>query len=752
MDRVLEVGGVAAGYCGQLFAQAGHEVVRVEQPALAPGWVSPEALDLLLHRGKHRVDDVTPAGLAELAAAADVVVLEAPTADAALALGLDQWEAPVRVAVTPFGRTGPRRNEPATPATLLARGGVTAVMGDPGRAPLTLAGHLVELQAGTLAYTAASACRLAGRAEAIDVAMLEVVLSQSQYGDVQWHCTGEIQRRGGNRAASVAPADLFACADGLVYVHGAPIFWDAFTVFLDRPELLLDERFTTPHSRLVHRDALHAILEAVLADQTRGELLAKADRCGVPLGVVRSLEEVLADPQLEACDAWQRVARDGVGTVRLPRPVGRLLEPVPHTRSTPVGDRERVHRAGGPLGGVRILDLTHVWAGPLATRVLADLGADVVKVETPRARGPRDFGGAVPVGGFLGGEPGGEPWNAGAAFAKQQRNKRSVSLDLDDEAGRSALLDLVAAADVVIENRRPGALAALGIDAGRLHALDPRLVVVAMPAYGTRGPARDRVAFGPTVEPMAGLTHVVGYGEDEPRNSTLALPDPVAGFQAAAAVLTALGRRERTGMGGRVEVSLHEAALSLTAPFLVAHQLGSVPRRMGNRHPALAPSGVYAARGSDDWVAIACRNDAEWRALCDVAGFDAELAGLGLAGRRARHDVIDVAISRWTADRDKRATAQALSAAGVPAGPVQTAPETMADDQVVSRGFFVPLDHGTPMPGSPVHMGGISPSQWTPCPRLGGDNREVLRTWLDYDDGRIDALEAAGVLVDAPPD
>ena len=200
--------------------------------------------------------------------------------------------------------------------------------------------------------------------------------------------------------------------------------------------------------------------------------------------------------------------------------------------------------ADGPLRGVRILDLTHVWAGPLGTRIVADLGATVVKVENPMGRGPREFRGGLPIGGWLGGEPPKEPWNVNAVFVKLQRNKQSVAIDLKSEAGRDTFLDLVGAADVVMENFSARAMPSLGLGYEQLAAVNPRIIYLTMPGFGKTGPYRDRVAFGPSVEPMSGLTTVMGYGPDEPRNTAMALMDPITAVSATTAVVDALRRRE----------------------------------------------------------------------------------------------------------------------------------------------------------------------------------------------------------------
>ena len=407
--------------------------------------------------------------------------------------------------------------------------------------------------------------------------------------------------------------------------------------------------------------------------------------------------------------------------------------------------------ADGPLRGVRILDLTHVWAGPLATRVLADLGAEVVKIEAPTGRGPRVLPRAItPIGGWIGGQPGDEPWNANAVFVKLQRNKQSVAIDLKTDAGRETFIELVKVADVIIENFSARAMPALGLDYERLAAANPAIIYVALPGYGKTGPYRDWVAFGPSVEAMSGLTNVMGYGPDEPRNTAMALIDPIAAANAAAAVATALRRRAETGKGAFVEMSLHEAGVSFCGPWLIEHQLGGSIQPIGNRHPHMAPHGVYRCAGEDAWIAIACRDDADWRSLCPVIG---ELdGGANLLARRAAHDSIDAAIGAWTERRQKSAAADTLQAAGVPAGPVNTTPDMVADPQVRERGFFVPLEPGpTPVPGNPIKMSGISPDDWSPCPSLGANNAAVLGDWLGYSDERIAELHREGALADKPP-
>ena len=389
----------------------------------------------------------------------------------------------------------------------------------------------------------------------------------------------------------------------------------------------------------------------------------------------------------------------------------------------------------GPLAGVRILDLTHVWAGPLAVRMLADLGAEAVMVEAPYGRGPRVFP-AEPIGGWMGGAPGDEPWNANALFTKLHRNRRSLCLDLKTEEGKKTFLEMVAVADVVIENFSARAMPAMGLDFATLCTANPRIVYLSMPGYGAHGPYKDRVAFGPVIEPMCGLTNMLGYGPDSPRNSAIALMDPFAATHAVGAVCAALRERDETGSSVRVELSLHDGGVALCGPWLVERQLGGEATCLGNAHPIMQPHGVFACQGDDEWLALGCYNEVQRTALA------------GLVGNSASTD----AIAAWCEQRSKDEAAAQLQAAGIPAGPVNTTPDMLADAQVQARDFFVVYEaHDVPMPGNPIKMSELDSGEWRPCPRLGEDNAAVLEDWLSYDTARIEALQSRGVIADKPP-
>ena len=407
--------------------------------------------------------------------------------------------------------------------------------------------------------------------------------------------------------------------------------------------------------------------------------------------------------------------------------------------------------ARGPLKDIRVLDLTHVWAGPLATRILGDLGAQILKIEAPMGRGPRKWPPVEPIGGFIGGEPGLEPYNTNAVFVKLQRNKKSLALDLKSTNGRDVFLQLVEVSDIVIENFSARAMNRLQLDYPNLKKANPKIIHVAMPGYGLDGPYRDRVAFGPTVEPMCGLPFAMGYGKEEPRATAMAMPDPSAAVSATAAVMTALRHRERTGEGGLVEMSLHESAVSFSGPWIVATQRGETIERYANKHPTIAPHGVYRCAGEDSWLALACRNTDSWPNLAKLLGLEHAAMQWNLEARIQNQANIDEAITNYTTRYTCDAATENLQAIEVAAGPVYNTQQMCDNPQSIHRGFFVPLEDGTPMPGNPLKMNSTGSDDWTPCPKLGLHNEEILADWLGYDQETIDALYAERVIVNQPP-
>ncbi len=767
--RVLELSDreEAAAFAAKLFRRWGAEVIKVESPLRAPP--SPAA-DVAVNGGKRRVRlDLASAGdraaIEGLAAAADIVLTDHPVAvlDAHGVLGYGAGSNAIRVSITPFGLDGPYRDWPATPSTLLALGGYTWLMGDPGRAPLTMPGNYVAYQAGTYAYLAALAVLLGGSpARTVEVSMLECLASLHQFTDTMWRFEGITRSRHGNRWENLCPTTLLPCADGWYGVNILQNFWFPFAHWIGHPEAAAEGHWATNAGRMADQDAVEAATVKALWEVPRREIFqAGQEIWRVPVGFAASLQEVLADPHLGEREYWRETSSAG-GTLRVPGSPYRFVgeeapdePPVEPFEPAGAGWRESsaTHPAGAgdaaasrPLAGVRVIDLTRIWSGPLATRILGDLGAEVIKVEASTGRGA-----VFPA------DPSPHPWNTQGLFNKLNRNKTSVCLDLKSGEGKGIFLDLVREADVVIENFSARAMPGLGLGYDALKAANERIVYLAMPAFGMRGRYRDYVGLGPSIEPITGLTALMGYSDSEPRVTSKALTDAMAGTTAASAVITALWRRERTGEGCLVDLSQHECGVGFLAEAFIERQLsGQEPGRHGNAHREYAPQGVYRCAGDDEWIAIACRHDAEWQALCEVLGIEGSPGWATAAGRRAAREAIEATIERATAGRAKDELTTALATAGVPAGAVQRPGEYLADTHLAARGYFVALEHPeagtTPWDGNPVRFDGDrGHSNWFAAPCLGGQNRETLRRVLGLDDARIDALHARGVLAEAPP-
>jgi len=390
--------------------------------------------------------------------------------------------------------------------------------------------------------------------------------------------------------------------------------------------------------------------------------------------------------------------------------------------------------------------------------VLAFLGAEVIHVEAPtrvnswrlnkEARNPVNFPGQVPGERFF---------DRAFLFNSQNVNKRSLILDLKAKGGTAALLRLLAVSDVLICNFRPGMLERLGLGYDALRKLKPDIIVAEMPAFGASGPMASYAALGPTMEMAAGMSSLVGYRDGAPTTTGPSYSDPIGGFNAAAAILTALHHRQATGEGQYVEIPQVEAAMQFIGEELLwsfAH--GTDRARDGNHVADAAPHDAYAAQGEDEWVAIAVTSDAEFAALCATIG-DAALAVdprfAAFAARHANQDALRPAIERWTAARDKHEAARLLQAAGVPAAPVCNARDVAESAHLAARGFFTVLTHpdaGThPHPGLPIKLSATPGGQRRAAPCFGADNHAVLAE-IGLSLEEIRALEQAGALATVP--
>ena len=413
-----------------------------------------------------------------------------------------------------------------------------------------------------------------------------------------------------------------------------------------------------------------------------------------------------------------------------------------------------------PLSNYRILDLSRIWAGPYCTKLLADMGAEVIKMESLRVydshRGP--VSPARGVVAYPDAEPGEEPWNRNGWFNCLHLSKYGITLELTEAAGRQVFEQLVSISDVLIENFRQGSLERLGYTYETLRQFRPDLIYVSMPAFGNSGPWREYVAYGIGQEQLSGMAHMTGYSGEGPMKSGINHGDPITGSHAAGVLLAALRYRRRTGKGMFIDVSQQESAVSLIGAEVLAYQMtGREPERRGNRSSIFAPCNSYPCAGEDRWVTIAATTDGEWRRLAAIVGGPelAEDTRFATADGRLEHqEEIDRLIGGWTANQEAYVVSHQLQKAGVPASPVLRGPDLLEDPHYRERGTFVEVDHPQVgprrYPGIPWKMSATPGQVRWPAPTLGQHNRRIYGELLGLPARQIANMEATGAIGTKP--
>lgn len=777
--RVVEISDrIAGSYCGKLLADAGAQVHKIEPPQgdwlrhyTAGGSQAPDGhaapLFSYLNAGKRSLTAAPGSNRhrAELRAA-DVVIVTAGRAGAA-ALGIDPprllEESPgaVIVTISDFGWTGPYADRAATEFTLQAWAGSPGFRGDPAGPPICIGGDLGEYMGGVYAAFGALAVRRrverGGAGEHLDLSMLEAItaMQSSEWLHSQLLRVPPIQRT--TEVPSIEPAkDGYV---GFTMVTGQQ--WLDFVTMVECPQLEEIEQLRFQVGRWQYRDLIREQIRPWLAERTVAEIVELGQLFRLP---VAALGNGSTTRRLEYVARRGSFVRNPAG-FHQPRPPWLMSACAP----APPGDTPCAGEADAeppwpptdydampaalelPLAGVRVIDLTAFWAGPAATHLLAAFGADVVKVESiQRPDGIRYSGGMrTDVEDW---------WEYGWVFHAMNTNKRSVTLDLGSQDGRRLFTDLVAGADVVIENFSPRVMEQFGLTADTLLQVNPGLVFARMPAFGLDGPWRDRVGFAPTMEQIAGLAWVTGVPEAPPVTPRGAC-DPLAGVHAAFAVVAALSFAERTGTGQLVELPMLETVFNATAIQAIEFEVfGVTLGRRGNRGHGAAIQNIYRCAGpGDEWIALAVHDDRQWGALVDLMGRPAWCDGdlSTVAGRRRRADDVDARLSQWIARQPLGPTLQRLADAGVPAAPV-VSPSLVTDNpQLRDRGFFESLHH--PRTGSGLYpcppfalLAGQDRWLRRPPPTLGEHNDEILGERCGLTEQELTRLATSGVIGTRP--
>ncbi len=417
-------------------------------------------------------------------------------------------------------------------------------------------------------------------------------------------------------------------------------------------------------------------------------------------------------------------------------------------------------KPGQPLQNFRILDLSRIWAGPYCTKLLADMGAQVIKMESLRVydshRGP--VSPAPGIAAYPDSDPGAEPWNRNGWFNCLHMSKYGITLELTQPSGRQVFEELVSVSDVVVENFRQGSLERLGYTYETFRRIRPDIIYVSMPAFGNTGPWKGYVAYGIGQEQLSGMAHMTGYQDEGPMKSGINHGDPITGAHAAGVVLAALRYRKRTGKGMFIDVSQQESAVALIGGDVLAYQMtGEEPQRRGNRSPHFAPHNSYPCRGEDRWITVAVTSETEWTALCRVIG-QPQLADdprfASNDNRLAHQDELDRIISQWTSQGDAFQLTRQLQETGVPAAPVMRGPDLLEDPHYRDRATFNRVDH--PQVGPKWYPGiawrmSETPGQvhW-PAPTLGQHNHQIYSQLLGLTDDQIAQLETDGAIGTKP--
>ncbi|MFN0029738.1 MAG: CaiB/BaiF CoA transferase family protein [Acidimicrobiales bacterium] len=809
--RVVEFAqGIAGPYAGKLFADYGAEVIKVEPPegdasrSLGPfarSGADPEQSALFLHLNTNKRSVVAGVGdplVSELMAWADVVIQSEPVPDPAALRA--RYPALVVLTVTSFGLTGPYAGYKGEEIVHYAFGGPMASTGNRDREPLKMGGDIGQYQCGTVgALAVLAALRMAatcGEGTHIDLANSETQVCSIDrrmayllYGTYR---NGNTLRSGGYSLRPF-PIGVRPTLDGHIQVSTLLNWIPRMLRVMADPEMsaIYDDPAWIMQPDTAERVDAQVLLWAL--SRTRQQAMEEAQAGGWPITAINRPVDLLTDRHFAERNFFVPVVHPRAGSVRQPgapfrmedgwrihRPAPMLGEHTEQVSAEFSGDAtsRRSTRSGGsggsggsderglPLAGLRVLDLTVVWAGPYVTMFLGDLGADVIRVDNPwvfpsatrgmMARPPKTLlseGDGI-FAAYPDGEPGERPWNRLGLFNSHARNKRSVTLDLRQESGREAFLRLADHCDILVENNSVDLLEKLGVSWAALHARNPRLIVLRMPSVGSTGPYREYLGFGVNFEGLCGLTALRGYPDlDRSESENVYHMDAASGSAGAFAVLAALRRRERSGVGELVELSQSENMLNHIGEYLIdAERTGAQHDSVGNRHRVRAPQGCYPCAGQDAWAVISVGTDAEWSGLGRAVGSPPWAADERFAtaeGRRAHHDELDQLIGQWTASRHPYEVFERCQAQGVPAAPVLHDLEALADPHLRVRGMFAPNtceDTGThEYPTHAWHWDG-PPLRFGRLPIMGGDNEAVFKGLAGYSDDEYAALDAAGHL------
>ena len=796
--KVVELGNmVSAAYATKLMADLGAEVVKVETPdgdharqqGPFPGGVpDPEqsGLFLYLNTNKHGCTmdlKQNPDALARLVVWADVLVHNYAPADmATLGIDYDTFRAInprlVMCSITPFGLTGPHKDYHASELTL-AHGGGWAWLSPggsdrPDLPPLKAFGQQCGFQAGLLASTATLAAYFhtldSGEGEHIDLSEHASVAAFVELNVYLYSYLGRNASRLGRKI--LAPMGIYECQDGeIMLLTAQPDQLQRLIDFMGNPEWAQQDYCKNPFTLARHFDVVDPHIREWVKGWKVADLFHAAQAQRICVAPVCTMADLITQEQLQSRRFFVEVTHPRAGTlthlgapyqlhepwwsIRHPAPLlGEHNSEVVSSQSSAISSQNLAPTPQPltlstrlPLEGIRVLALTWAWAGPYGAMQLAHLGAEVIHIES-RAR--PDGARQVPI------HPAGvtPSLNTVGYFNQWNQGTKSIALNLSKPEAVAIAKRLASTCDVVIQNFATGVMERLGLGYEELKKLKPDLIMASISGYGQTGPRRQYMGYGPAMGPLSGLASLTGYVDGPPQEVGMAYGDPNGGINAAVAICAALVARKRTGQGQHIDVSLWESMAVLMAEGWMEYAMnGTQPARMGNRDRMMAPHNCFRCAGEDEWVAIACRTDAEWQALCRVMTQEqltTDARFCTATDRKANETELEHIVTEWTTTKNKWDVTRTLQAAGVAAYPTMSNKDLLEDPQLNARGFFVRLPH--PEVGVRTHAG--MPWLWAhaphgvraPAPLLGQDTELVLRDLLGYSVTEIGQLQSEQVL------
>lgn len=789
--RVVEIGSSAAtSYCARLFADFGADVQKVESPTgdplrrsapFTPRGQSAWFAFLNFNKSSIVIDSTAPDAIArviELIEGCDILIdgrdvdpADCPSVDVRVIR--QQRPGLIYLEASWFGREGPYASFVATDSTIRALAGLIKLVGPAEGPPL----HAPDFQTGILAglwgFIAAASSVVArmqgGTGRSSSLSIFESNLALSEYLMFDAFTRGDVMRRIGiNRFWPTFPVGIYETRKGWLGVTTVtPVQWRLFCEMLGLSDLCDDPALVFNEGRLLHMEEIERRFMPKLKTRTAEEWFEEGLKRKIPIVPVPEISDLLQDSEKKERGAivpillgeeegltvgsMQRLTltpprRGGkvpvLGEQQVSAKSRRLLIGAASASSGPIEGRR------SPLQGIRVVDFSMGWAGPLCTRTLADLGADVIKIEAIQY--PDWWRGVDRRPGYVEDQV----YEMAPSFCMMNRNKRGVTLDLKRPQGLDLAKRLSAGADIVVNNYSVDVLPKLGLGYDVLRTINPRLVMMSMSAFGANSKNRDCRAYGSTLEQGSGLPSVIGNVDGPPTMSHIAFGDAVGGLNGCAAVLVALIHARATGQGQLIDLAQIECMMPFVAPWVTVHSIGGVPpKRYGNRHPEFVPHSCFRCAGEDNWILITATDKGMWQRLALLVGRP-DWATDGLLespeARRGIEDLIETAIEAWTLARDADQAMCELQDARIAAGVARLPIDLLNDRHVRSRAFLQELERAFiglhPQPSLPIREGAAPYPIRTAAPTLGQHNREILSEVLGLSDEEIARLEEENII------